>query len=225
MRGLNKLEPSILFEDPHLIVLSKPAGLLSQGEHRGAANLVDWLRQYLGRHYVGLVHRLDRNTSGLMVVAKRSKSAARLTQCLQEGLLQRRYLAWLCGRLEKPVRWQHWLAKDEKKNRVTVYRHPHVAAKEAVLSAVPVRYTAFKNTTLTLAQLTLETGRSHQIRAQAACEGFPVLGDSKYGGAPCAQKKFSRPALHSAFLEFPHPMTDKIMTFREDFPIEIKGSG
>src|SRR6185312_17156504 len=87
--------PKILFEDQHLIVLSKPAGLLSQGEKTGDENLVDWLRTYLGRPYVGLVHRLDRNTSGIMVVAKRTKSAQRLTDALQKGDLHRSYLGWV----------------------------------------------------------------------------------------------------------------------------------
>jgi 23S rRNA pseudouridine1911/1915/1917 synthase len=73
----------ILFEDQHLVVLSKSPGLLSQGDHSGEASLVDLLRTHFGRNYVGLVHRLDRNTSGLMVVAKRSKSAERLTDQLQ----------------------------------------------------------------------------------------------------------------------------------------------
>src|SRR6476646_8222582 len=92
------LTPKIIFEDPNLIVLSKPAGLLSQGEHKGDPNLVDWLRIYLGRPYVGLVHRLDRNTSGIMVVAKRTKAAQRLTEQLQSGKLERTYLAWLEGK-------------------------------------------------------------------------------------------------------------------------------
>src|SRR6476620_8069363 len=106
--------PKIIFEDQHLIVLSKPAGLLSQGEHKGDENLVDWLRAYLGRPYVGLVHRLDRNTSGLMVVAKRTKSAQRLTDSLQKGDLERTYLAWLVGNLKETVQWQHSLVKDPK---------------------------------------------------------------------------------------------------------------
>src|SRR4051812_21602955 len=108
---MSDLIPKILFEDPHLLVLDKPAGLLSQGEKTGDENLVDWLRQYLGRPYVGLVHRLDRNTSGVMVIAKRTKSASRLTEALQAGKIDRSYLAWVEGRLERPVRWEHYLWK------------------------------------------------------------------------------------------------------------------
>src|SRR3954468_14683249 len=107
--------PRILFEDTHLIVLAKPAGLLSQGEHTGGENLVDWLREYLGRPYVGLVHRLDRNTSGIMIVAKRTKSANRLTEALREGALEREYLAWVEGACEpgREFRGEHRLLKDE----------------------------------------------------------------------------------------------------------------
>ena len=102
-------DPKIIYEDTHLVVLSKPAGLLSQGEKTGDINLVDWLRDYFGRHYVGLVHRLDRNTSGIMVVAKRTKAAQRLTLALQKGELNRIYRAWLIGTLSQPVRWKHFL--------------------------------------------------------------------------------------------------------------------
>src|ERR1700722_17281453 len=104
--------PLILFEDQHLIVISKPAGLLSQGEKTGDENLVDWARAYVKRNYVGLVHRLDRNTSGAMVLAKRTKSAQRLTDSLQKGELTRSYLAWVQGEVREKTRWRHFLLKD-----------------------------------------------------------------------------------------------------------------
>src|SRR6476619_1891401 len=115
-----QLQPKIIFEDPHLLVLSKPAGMLSQGEHRGDENLVDWLRIYLGRPYVGLIHRLDRNTSGVMVVAKRTKSAQRLTDSLQKGDVTRTYWAWVVGSLLRQNQWTHHLIKNPKTNLVQV---------------------------------------------------------------------------------------------------------
>src|SRR4051812_11205360 len=121
---LTHLIPKIIFEDPHLIVLSKPSGLLSQGEKSGDQNLVDWLRAYFGRHYVGLIHRLDRNTSGIMVVAKRSKSANRITLALQQGKLRRIYLAWLEGELVGKKRWLHFVKKDEARNLVQIVSSP-----------------------------------------------------------------------------------------------------
>ena len=196
------LSPRILFEDTHLIVLSKPAGLLSQGEHTGDENLVDWARAHFGRHYVGLVHRLDRNTSGLMVLAKRTKSAQRLTTALQNGELVREYLGWVHGTVAAPARWEHWLLKNPDTNESRVVAAGTAGAKRAALEASPVRGGLWKNAPLTLVEFRLETGRSHQIRAQAAAQGHALLGDANSGRAD----GFARPALHSHRISFPHPM-------------------
>lgn len=217
-------EIEIIFEDQHLIVLNKPVGLLSQEDHEKEENLVSLLREHFGRHYVGLVHRLDRNTSGIMVVAKRSKSAERLTKALQEGHLQREYLAFLWGKLTRPERWNHWLSKDSETNKVKAYLHKTAGTKEAVLKVTPVKSTSWKNQTLTLAHFILETGRSHQIRAQAAAQSYPVVGDIKYGKKETAtlDKQFGRPALHSWKLEFPHPMSKEMMKFEASMPQDMK---
>jgi 23S rRNA pseudouridine1911/1915/1917 synthase len=212
--------PRILFEDTHLLVLDKPAGLLSQGERTGDENLVDWLRQYLGRPYVGLVHRLDRNTSGVMVVGKRTKAAQRLTESLQRGRLERTYLAWLEGELRAPARWHHWLVKDEAVNRVRVVKNATArGAKEAALTVEPVARGLWRGMPLTLASFRLETGRSHQIRAQAAHEGHPLLGDRKYG----SRAEFGRPALHSFRLRFDHPMSREWLEFEATLPADMAG--
>jgi len=215
------MKPGILFEDVHLIVIDKPAGLLSQGEKTGDENLVDWLRAYLGRNYVGLVHRLDRNTSGIMVVAKRTKAAQRLTQALQDGRLHRSYLAWLVGTLPAPARWSHRLEKNERTNLVRVVKKGDQAydrAKEAVLDVKPVETGVWQGHPLTLAELVLETGRSHQIRVQAAAEGLPLLGDRKYG----RELGFTRVALHSHRLTFPHPMSGEEMSFEAPLPQDLR---
>lgn len=208
---------TLLFEDPHLLVLSKPSGLLSQADKTGEPSLVDLLRVYLGRNYVGLVHRLDRNTSGIMIVAKRTKSAQRLTDALQAGKVQRSYLAWLVGELSEPVRWTHYLEKDQRTNTVRVVKKGN-EGKIALLSATPIRRALWRSQICTLAQITLETGRSHQIRVQAAYEGFPILGDRKYGKG----LDFSRVALHSHTLEFPHPMTEEILTYSVPLPKDLQ---
>ncbi len=210
--------PRILFEDPQLIVLSKPAGLLSQGEHRGDPNLVDWLRVYLGRPYVGMIHRLDRNTSGIMLVAKRTKSAQRLTLALQEGKIQRIYLAWLVGELTQTAHWQHFLQKSERLNKVSVVSSAQ--GKPSSLTVTPVKHLKWKNTFLTLARFKLETGRSHQIRVQASHEGFPLLGDSKYNRDP-KTASFSRVALHSHHLEFFHPISGELFKFDDPLPEDL----
>ena len=209
----------ILFEDPHLIVLSKPAGLLSQGEHTGDENLVDLLRSHFGRHYVGLIHRLDRNTSGLMVVAKRTKAAQRLTESLQQGNLQRNYLAWIHGSLTEEKHWTHFLNKNEKTNTVAVVKNPKQGKKSSLL-ARPIARGQWENFPLTLVEFILETGRSHQIRVQATFEGFPLLGDSKYGSHE-TRSSFLRTALHSHFLSFPHPMSKETLQWRDELPQDM----
>lgn len=212
------LVPRILFEDTHLIVLSKPAGLLSQGEITGDINLVDWARAHVGRNYVGLVHRLDRNTSGAMVIAKRTKAAERLTRQLQEGQLKRTYLAWIHGRLEREERWEHSLFKDEARNITSVVPAGRKGAKAAVLRVRPIRWTSWEGRPVTLSEFELETGRSHQIRAQSAYEKHPLVGDRKYG-APA--DSFLRPALHSSVIEFEHPMTKETLRFEAPLPEDM----
>jgi 23S rRNA pseudouridine1911/1915/1917 synthase len=213
-----EITPRIVFEDTHLVVLNKPAGLLSQGEATGDVNLVDYLRGYFGRNYVGLVHRLDRNTSGLMVVAKRSKSADRLTQSLQNGKLVRKYQAWVEGEVKTSARWEHYLLKDEKSNLVRV----HPSGKKSALKATPLETSTLGGTLITLLEFELETGRSHQIRVQASAEGYPLVGDIKYGKTLSSDsKKFPRPALHSHWISFPHPMTEDVLTFSEPLPKDM----
>lgn len=226
-------DPVILFEDAHLMVLSKPAGLLSQGDDGKDPNLVDWLRHYLGRVYVGLIHRLDRNTSGIMLVAKRTKAARRLTAALQAGDVKRVYLAWLIGDLAKPRFWKHVLVKDSVTNKVSVRKgargrgqvpEKSSGGKEAVLRVRPIERILWKAKVLTLAEFELETGRSHQIRVQAAEEGFPVAGDLKYG-FPLATRSFlravNRPLLHSHRICFPHPKTSEILKFTAPLPDDM----
>ncbi len=218
--------PRIIDEDPHYLVLHKPAGLLSQGEVTGDANLVDWLRGYLGRPYVGLVHRLDRNTSGLMVVAKRTKAAQRLTDQLRTGKLTRSYQAWLVGTLTAPARWEHWLLKDAVKNETRVVNGPRSGApggvKNAVLRVQPLRPGNWRGIALTLAEFELETGRSHQIRVQAAASGFPLLGDPKYGARSGPGADFGRPALHSCRLSFEHPISKEPRGYNDELPEDMR---
>ena len=217
--------PRIIFEDTHLLVLDKPPGWLSQDDASGEMSLVGWLQQYLGRPYVGLVHRLDRNTSGLMVVGKRTKSARRLTEALQKGLLKRQYQALLVGKLVRPTDWAHFLVKDEATNKVTVYRKsPGPEAKTASLTVRPLTTAFVQDVPVTLAEFELQTGRSHQIRAQAAFEGLALLGDTKYSTADSRKLShlLERPALHSFHLSFPHPMTGEVQSFSLALPNDMK---
>lgn len=213
----------VYFEDQHLIVICKPAGLLSQGDQSGDENLVDILRDYFGRHYVGLIHRLDRNTSGCLVVAKRTKAANRLTDALTQGKLKRAYLGWLYGSLQGSAVWKHRLIKDEELNKVEIAPPGSRQGKEAVLSVQKLGEGSYEGKALTLARFELQTGRSHQIRVQAAAEGFPLLGDIKYGRPQTRQSDhhFGRPALHSSEISFPHPMSGEIMHFEAPLPQDM----
>lgn len=218
---LSPLSSWILYEDPHLIVLNKPAGLLSQGEHKGDPNVVDLLRDYLGRPYVGLVHRLDRNTSGALVVAKRTKAAQRLTDALQGGEIFRSYLGWVEGRLPAAQRWSHHLLKDHERNVVRVVSHSHPQGKEAVLAARPLAFGTWEGRKLTWVEFVLETGRSHQIRVQSAHEGHPLLGDAKYAGRGTITD-FPRPALHSHQIAFDHPVGGKRLELVAPIPEDFR---
>ncbi len=224
----------IIYEDQHLIVIDKASGLLSQGAYENEINLVDLLRTYFGRHYVGLIHRLDRKTSGLMVVGKRTKSAQRLTLSLQNNQLQRQYLAWLEGDFfqvqgitvsdQKSDQKYHWfdlIQRDE--NDFMSICQPQTTQKttgfkEAHLDVSCLKQSKYHGKTISLCAFQLQTGRTHQIRAQSSSRKLPLLGDPKYG----SRLGFGRLALHSYLITFPHPMTDEILTFQTELPTELQ---
>lgn len=214
--------PTVVFEDTNLLVIDKPAGLLSQGDITGEPHLIDWARDYVGRHYVGLIHRLDRNTSGLMVLAKRSKAADRLSEALRDGRLERRYQAWCLGELKpgEPARWRHFLFKDESTNQSRVVAASAPGAQEAILHARAIESRQVGAQTVTLIEFVLETGRSHQIRVQCAAMGLPILGDPRYG-TPASARLAARTALHSCYLRFPHPIGGAELEFKSSLPAEL----
>jgi 23S rRNA pseudouridine1911/1915/1917 synthase len=180
---------------------------------------------------VGLIHRLDRNTSGVMVVAKRSKSAERLTAQLQDGRLIRRYMALLEGTLAPPgseLRWENWLIKSEATNETQALpisgSKPHPDAKKASLQVRVVKVLQLHSQPVSLCEFELETGRSHQIRAQSSAQGHPLVGDKKYG----SRIPFTRPALHSHWIEFEHPISHERLQFECPWPrdlMELIGTG
>jgi len=167
---------------------------------------------------------LDRNTSGLMVVAKRSKSADRLTAQLQSGDLERRYHALLFGSFPdlKEQRWEHFLLKNEATNEVKVVTSTTPGAKSASLFARPIRTFAHPKTGdfITFTEFRLETGRSHQIRVQSQSMNHPLIGDTKYGTAK-SMALFPRPALHSSSLRFFHPMSKEPLFFEERYSFDM----
>jgi len=198
------------------MVIDKPPGMLSQGDISGESNVVEWARDYLGRHYVGLIHRLDRNVSGAMVIGKRTKSAKRLSEALVKGELKRDYVGLLEGTMEGESKWEHFLIKDTKNNTVRLASGIENGAKRACLKVCSLKRVCSKWGPLTFVSFNLETGRAHQIRVQSQAMGYPLVGDPKYGSNQ--SKTFGRPALHGMRVSFLHPMTQDRMTIEAPLP-------
>jgi len=207
---------NIVYEDNHLLVVVKPHNLPVCEDSTGDMDLLRLLKAYLvktydkpGDAYLGLVHRLDRPTGGVMVFAKTSKAAARLAESLSQGEMDRKYLAVLDGvPQEKQNELIHYLIKNEAKNEVVAVPMTTEGAKKAILDyrvlEVIDKYA--------LVSVSLQTGRAHQIRVQMAAIGAPVLFDRKYGRT--ITDKPIPIALWATELKFPHPTTREIMTFR-----------
>ena len=208
----------IVFEDNHLLVAVKAPNVLSQADSSGDADMLTLLKAHIkekyekpGEVYLGLVHRLDRPVGGLMVFARTSKAAARLSAQLREHSLGREYLCVCHGEIEAAFTLTDCLLKDGKSNMVAVVPEETQGSQRAVLHGDPV---ASKNG-LTLAKIRLKTGRSHQIRVQMQHFGHPLWGDNRYGsGVPGEQI-----ALWGYKLSLLHPTLKEEMVFY-DYPKE-----
>ena len=205
----------VILETEDLLIIDKPAGVLSQKAEPGDISLVEMVRTYLagkgelteesGRSYMpGVVNRLDRNTSGLVIAAKTLPAARELSACLKERTLEKYYYALVKGSISEDERTDAWLVKDEKTRKVTVSR-------DAVPGAAHIQ-TAWKilarGRDCTLLEVHLITGKTHQIRAHLAFIGHPLAGDVKYGfGTWNAELRrttgLDRPFLHACRLRFP----------------------
>lgn len=208
----------ILYEDNHLLVVVKPAGLVSQGAAADEESLVTWAKDYLkqkyhkpGNVYVGVVSRLDAPVSGVTVLARTSKAADRLTQMFRERETGKQYWALVSGAPPTTGELRDWLIKDERQQRVVVTSPQTPGAREAVL-----RYrTLGKIAGGAWLEIELVTGRKHQIRVQLGSRRWPVLGDAKYGsraGFPTGI------ALHARRLELTHPVQKTPLVFEAPVP-------
>ena len=204
--------PRIVFEDNHLLVAFKPAGYLSQSDGTDAPDMLTYLKAYIkdkynkpGNVYLGLLHRLDRNVSGLMVFARTSKCASRMSEQIRKGNLDKRYRARVEGKLEGEGVLVNYLLKDEKANKTAVYDREVPGSKRCELHYSAGEYDG----EYTMVDIKLITGRSHQIRAQFAHAGHPLYGDVKYGG----KKSSDGLGLTSVYLAFDHPTTGERMEF------------
>ena len=204
---------NIVYEDNHVIVAVKPPNMLSQADKTKDADILSMVKDYIkvkynkpGNVYVGLVHRLDRPVGGLMVFARTSKAAARLSAQMREHEMGREYLCVTEGQVKDKFTLINYLIQNERMNRVMVCDADERGAQEAILHG---HCLARKNGT-SLCSLRLETGRKHQIRVQMKEMGAPLWGDHRYGhGIPGQQI-----ALWGYKLTFEHPTTKNIMTFQ-----------
>ncbi len=191
-----------------MLVYHKPAGLATQSAKVGQPDVVSELKKYLAPEpYLGIVHRLDQPVEGLLVFAKTKAAAAHLTKQLESGSLNKQYYATVCGKPEKEAgELVDYLLKEGNQARVVSQDTPQ--AKKAVL-----QYKVLESTDISRLDIHIDTGRFHQIRAQLAHAGWPILGDSKYGTPHSLevsrQQGVRNVALLAYKLEFVHPKTGK----------------
>src|SRR5690625_5150084 len=212
----------ILFEDNHLLVVEKPVNIPVQADQSNDEDLLSLLKndikvrfQKPGNVYLGLVHRLDRPVGGVMVFAKTSKAASRLSDVIRRNQLNRSYVAIVRGvPKQRKGKLVNYLYKDRKKNRVFTVSEDHQQGKKAILS-YEVMDCDHKQQ-LSLLSVRLHTGRSHQIRVQLATFGYPLFGDQKYGST--VNKPGEQIALWAHTLKFPHTISKKMKQFQSDPP-------
>lgn len=203
----------VVYEDNHIIILSKQSGEIVQGDKTGDTPLPDILKEYLrekyskpGRVFLGVVHRLDRPVSGLVIFAKTSKALSRLSEMFRKGEIHKTYYALVANRPPKDEDLlEHWLVRNEKQNKSYAYDHEKPGSKQARL-----QYRLIGQTDrYYLLEVRLLTGRHHQIRCQLAKIGCPIKGDLKYGA------RRSNPdgsiSLQSHSIEFIHPVSKQLI--------------
>ncbi len=210
----------VLFEDNHILMVNKRAGDIVQGDKTGDMPLSDIAKIYLknkynkpGNVFLGVVHRIDRPTSGLVMFAKTSKALTRLNEMLKQKKIDKTYWAIVKNKPEKPAGTLiHYLKKNPRNNKTTVYDHPQSGAKKAVLHYKHIA----SSDNYHLLEINLETGRPHQIRAQLAKIGSPIKGDLKYGFPR------SNPdggiSLHARRIKFRHPVKKELIEIEAALP-------
>ena len=203
---------NIVYEDNHVLVAVKPPNMLSQADKTKDADMLTMVKEYIkvkynkpGNVYVGLVHRLDRPVGGLVVLARTSKAADRLSEQVRKKTLARQYVAAVRGSAPEEAELNDWLLKDERTNTVRAVGANTPGAKDAKLCYRK----AGEADGLSLIRVKLFTGRSHQIRVQTSHSGYPIWGDARYGGG----KPGEQIALWGAHLGLMHPTKKEEMHF------------
>ena len=206
----------VIYEDNHLLVVEKPQNVLVQADNTNDLDLLTSLKKYIkekynkpGEVYLGLVHRLDRPVGGVMVFARTSKSASRLSNMIRIDEFEKTYLAVVEGALPEEDVFEDYLLKLENENRTIVDNN-------GKYSKLSYKLLGFKDG-LSLVKIKLETGRSHQIRVQFSSRGYALWGDQKYNSKAKVGEQI---ALWAYELRFKHPVRDELMDFKCNPPLK-----
>lgn len=205
----------IIYEDNHLLVVEKPQNVLVQADNTNDLDLLTSLKKYIkekynkpGEVYLGLVHRLDRPVGGVMVFARTSKSASRLSNMIRIDEFEKTYLAVVEGKVPDEGVFEDYLLKIENENRTIV-------DKNGKYSKLSYKLLSYKDG-LSLVRIKLDTGRSHQIRVQFSSRGYALWGDQKYNSKA---KVGNQIALWAYEIKFKHPVRDEIVDFKCNPPM------
>ena len=206
----------VIYEDNHIIVVEKPVNVPSQGDKTGDVDMLTIIKEYLkekynkpGNVYLGLIHRLDRPVGGVMVFAKTSKSAARLSEQVRDKVFKKKYLVIANGKFDKETGvLSDYLLKNERKNMSRVVPEGTKNSKYAELDYEVLKYDEELN--LSVLKINLHTGRHHQIRVQLSSRNHSIYGDQKYGGRGHGKQI----CLWAYELTINHPITKEEMTFK-----------
>lgn len=211
---------TVVYEDNHIIIVSKESGEIVQGDKTGDTPLSETVKQYIkeayakpGNVFLGVVHRLDRPVSGLVLFARTSKALPRLNKMFAEGDIHKTYWAIAANTPPQPEgTLVHWLVRNEKQNKSYAYDHEVPNSKRAELDYKVIG----KSDRYCLVEVVLKTGRHHQIRCQLAKMGCPIKGDLKYGAK--RSNADGSICLHSRRMEFVHPISKKEIVVEAPVP-------
>lgn len=210
------IDLKVLYEDNHIMVVEKPENVLSQGDNTNDESMLEIIKEYLkvkynkpGNVFVGLVHRLDRRVSGVMVFAKTSKAASRLSEAIRDNLFTKKYQAIVSGIINGNEKLIHYLSKVDGK------AIEDKNGKESILFYSQIKSFKIGNKDFTLLDIDLITGRYNQIRKQLSLIGHPIVNDYKYGYTGLNHNDAF--GLRCVEISFPHPISKEILKFRSDF--------
>jgi 23S rRNA pseudouridine1911/1915/1917 synthase len=218
MSRRKKLE--VLYEDNHLIAVNKPVGMLVHGDSTGDFTLADEVKAYIKKKYkkpgdvfLGVIHRIDRPVSGVVVFARTSKALARMNEKIKERAIQKKYKAIVWERPDElEGQLVHYILKDRTRNTVKALKKEKQGSKKAIMN---YRFEAEVSHYIKL-DIDLKTGRPHQIRAQLAAIGSPIVGDRKYGYHKFNEDKSV--CLHCREMSFEHPVKKERMSIKAPLP-------